>query len=138
MGHAEIRFPHGLGHAEIRFPYGLGHTEIRFLHGPCGNLISFHQCNDDFTNFSKMYGNLSMASLPLTHTGIKKFEERARYFMFAQSYTPNSNESYDFLLFLGRFGRQGSTENVCNFAKLSFFAGVFSIYYHFRSVNTYD
>ena len=32
----------------------------KFLHGSCGNLISFHQRNDDFIIFLKMYGNLSM------------------------------------------------------------------------------
>ena len=37
------------GHVEIRFPNG----------GSCGNLISFQQCHDDFTNFL-MYGNFTM------------------------------------------------------------------------------
>ena len=37
------------GHVEIRFPNG----------GSCGNLISFQQCYDDFTNFL-MYGNFTM------------------------------------------------------------------------------
>ena len=38
--------------------------EIRFPHGPWGNLISFYQCNDDFTIFLNW----------LTHTGMKDKE----------------------------------------------------------------
>ena len=59
-----------MGHAEIRFPHGLGHAEIRFLHGPRANLISFHHSATTISRFFlKMYVNLSLVSLPILYWG---------------------------------------------------------------------
>ena len=47
-------------------------------------------------------------------------------------YYKHSNYFVD-LLFWGRFGRQGSTDNFCNFAKLSYFWGCFLMFFFGRN-----
>ena len=62
------------------------------------------------------------------------FQEKKNHFFFStsQNYIPSTVETqinFELLLLFGRLGRQRSTENFCNLAKVFYFGGSFFSYF---------